>query len=143
MTVSRRIPPARVRALWADTSRSTQDMAEELGITRQGLSDMARRLGLPKRRTNYEAQKRGSDALFRELWLAGVSCEEIARHLGYESHRGVVQRREMMGLPQRTRGGPRGWRETITMAEFHELQLARLMAAEAEAVRAATKRITA
>lgn len=139
MTTCLRIPPATVRRLWLDTSIRTEDAAAELGITRQGLSDMARRLGLPSRAKNYGLQKRGSDADFRHMWLAGVSVEDLARHFGYVDHRGVCQRRRMMGLPARTRGGKgrgRRWKETISLSEYRERQIAARMDAVAAAERA-------
>lgn len=132
MTASLRIPPAQARRLWLDPTVRTEDAARQLGITRQGLSDMARRMGLPPRTKNRTALKKGSDEEFRRLWLAGVRLEDMARHFGYASHRGVCARRAALGLPMRTRpcgdAFGRRWRETITIHEYHDHILARCMA---------------
>lgn len=140
MVASLRIPPAAVRRFWLDPNIRTQDAADQLGLTRQGLSDMARRMGLPSRAKNRAAVKKGSDNEFMAMWLAGVCLEDMARHFGYASHRGVCQRRAALGLPGRTRGGKgnnRRWRETIMLAEYRErMALARLTEAAAAEVRA-------
>lgn len=132
MVKSKRIPAATVRRLWSDLNITTADAADQLGITRAGLSDMARRLGLPSRSGNYGSRKRGSDTEFAAMWAAGVAIADMAQHFGYASHRGVISRRKAMGLPPRTRGrgkgNGRGWAETITLDNYRQGELARRMA---------------
>lgn len=132
MVKSKRIPPATVRRLWGDLTITTADAAAQLGITRAGLSDMARRLGLPSRSGNYDSRKRGSDADFAAMWTAGVAIGDMAEHFGYASHRGVISRRKAMNLAPRTRGrgkgNGRGWAETISIDDYRQQVLARRMA---------------
>lgn len=134
---------AQIRRLWADRSLRTEDIAAQMGISRQCLSYRAKALGLPSRVGNHDLQKRGSDAEFRAMWMAGISVEDMRRHFGYVSHRGVCQRRKHMGLPTRTRsrgkGNGRGWKETITLAELAERRLASAMAKSAAETRAAMR----
>ena len=130
-----RIPAARIRALWLDPTIRTEDAAKQLGISRQLLSDMASRLGLPSRKgLGGKIRSKGTDAEFRRLWLAGVSLKDMQAYFGYASHRGVCTRRERLGLPLRTRGGcGKRWRETISITDYHDALLAEAMAGAASA----------
>ncbi len=56
-----------------------------------------------------------------------VSAPRIAAHFGYLSHSCITVCRRGLGLPPRTRskgGGRCGWANTITLAEFREVELA-------------------
>lgn len=136
-------PAALIRRLWADRSRTLDDMAAELGYSRQCLAYRAKALGLPPRGKNYELQKRGSDAEFRAMWLAGVATEDMRQHFGYSTRQAVGQRRQQMGLPQRTRGrgkgNGRGWKETVSLAEIAERRIAEGLARTAAVTRAAMR----
>ena len=141
MTVSKRIPPAKVRRLWSDLSMPLDEAARQLGVSRPGLTYIARQLGLPSRAGNYAPQKKGCDEEFVRMWRAGVSLQDLADHFGYASHRGVCHRRKALGLPTRTRatGKGRRWEETISLTEWREQQLAGKLAASAAQTKAAIK----
>lgn len=122
--------------LWSRMDIPTERIAEALGVTRQGLSWKAKALGLPPRAGNQAPCKRGSDDLFRRMWLAGVSSSDMARYFGYARTGGVTTRRRMMGLPPRTRsrgtGKHSGWVETISLTRFLEGEIAARMSQRKE-----------
>lgn len=119
--------------LWSRLDIPTEKVAEALGVTRQGLSHKARALGLPSRVRNR--RKLCDDATFERMWLAGVSIQEIADHFGYMQRQGVTTRRRHLGLPPRTRiKGTKqtgGWRETISMTRYVEIELSKMMGVSA------------
>lgn len=116
-------------ALWMRRDIPTERIAQTLGVTRQAVSDRARRLGLPPRTGNKEPAKKGSDELFRRMWLAGVRTRDMAEYFGYSMPQGVGTRRRHLGLPPRTRRpggqGHAGWVETIPISAFWEMEYAR------------------
>lgn len=116
--------------VWFRRSIHLERIASSLGVSRQGLSSKAKALGLPPRGMNYDLQKKCSDDLFRRMWMAGVSLQEIADYCGYTKPQNVTQRRKNMGLPARTRGKETGrhagW-PTIGLSDFLEGDLARRM----------------
>ena len=63
------------------------------------------------------------------MWEAGVSTADIAKAAGYADTSGVTRRRELMGLPARQRvdGVKGGYPRTMSLAEFQEEEIARLM----------------
>ena len=123
---------ATLEPVWNTRTISIDRIADVLGVSRQGLSYRARAMGLPSRAGNYDGQKKCSDDLFRRIWMAGVSLQEIADYCGYSARQNVTQRSRNMGLPQRTRGEGTGrhagW-PTISLGEFLEMELARKMGA--------------
>lgn len=141
-----RMSARRVRELWLDHSKTTEDSARELGVSRQVFAGAARRLGLPPRpKAVSDALKRkGSDAEFRAMWLAGVALEDMRRHFGYAHHQAVVERRERLGLPKRRAMPPDAPIRRGAPISLHEYRAARLaeaiqdrLDAEARATRAA------
>jgi len=102
-------------------------MAERLGVTPQGLSWRALRMGLPSRRGNREMRKKCSDDVFRRMWDFGVKSPDIARYFGYAYASRVRTRRMEMGLAPR----PCGFRWKPIEA-FWEAELARKMKLERE-----------
>jgi len=129
-----RLTRERLEPLWGRKDIPVARLAGALGVSRQALHHHARKLGLPPRGAAQVTQRKGDDALFARMWRAGVHVDEMARHFGYAGRTCVSQRRRMMGLPARTRGRGTGktggWRETITLREFAETEMARLMAEE-------------
>ncbi|KPQ06182.1 MAG: putative transcriptional regulator [Rhodobacteraceae bacterium HLUCCA12] len=115
--------------LWNCHSIPTAEIARALGVTRQAISDRAQRMGLPSRAKLRKTLIRRDE--LRELWLAGVSLRDIARHFGLASPSCVTHAARNAGLPrrQRSRGGKTrgGWVGTISMAEFADQRLAALM----------------
>lgn len=131
--------------VWNRHDIPTEVIAARLGVTRQALSLKARSLGLPSREGNR--RKKSDDDTFRRMWLAGVSSTEMAEYFGYSRGAAVSKRRKMLGLPPRTRGKGgdtrSGWKETITIAQFREQELAERMKRDAEMGRARRRRIWA
>lgn len=121
--------------LWSNRKISLDRIARSLSVSRQGLAYKAKALGLPPRGFNQEPQKKLSDALFIEMWNAGVSTSEIALRFGYSSTGSVTTRRRNLGLPPRhrtaspTKGQVGGWAETIPLMTFLEAKAAERMAA--------------
>lgn len=117
--------------IWMRYEIPTARIASTLGVTRQGLSYKAKSLGLPPRTGNQRPNQKIDDDTFRRMWLAGVNSVEMAQHFGYAHKSAVGHRRVLLGLPPRTRsrGGKNsgGWTETITLAQFAEMELARKM----------------
>lgn len=127
----RNLTREKLEPVWNRLDIPTERIAAALGVTRQGLSFKAKALGLPPRTKNREPQKKLKDDLFRRMWLAGVCTTEMARHFGYSSRSAISHRRVMLGLPPRTRrkgsGKHGGWVQTITIAQFFEMEMARIM----------------
>ncbi len=120
-----------LRPLWSRLDIPTERIAKALGVTRAGLSYKARALGLPPRTGNQECNKLLSDEAFKRMWAAGVSSTDMAKVGGYSHRSAIGHRRVLLGLPARTRGkggkNHGGWKETITLSQFQEMELARLM----------------
>lgn len=114
--------------LWSRLDIPTERVAQALGVTRAGLSYKARSLGLPPRTGNKECCKKCPDEVFRRMYEAGVGLQDIADKFGYTRRQSVTQRRVMMGLKPRGRlgGGHAGW-GCISLAQFQEMELARMM----------------
>lgn len=117
--------------LWNRREVPLDRIAAALGVSRQGLSWKAKALGLAPRGQNQEPNKRGSDDLFRRMWMAGVNVREMAEHFGYARKECISVRRRMMGLPARSRGGKvgsrSGWAETVPLSAFLKDELIRRM----------------
>lgn len=115
--------------LWSRLDIPTARIAAHLGVTRQGLSWKAHSLGLPPRTSNRKTAC--DDDLFRRMWNAGVNLPDMARALGYSHRQAVRTRAVRLGLPNRERGQGTntfaGW-GSITLAQFREIELARIMA---------------
>jgi len=120
-----------LRPLWSRLDIPTEKVAAALGVTRAGLSYKARALGLPPRTGNKECMKLLDDATFTRMWMAGVSSTDMAAAGGYSHRSAIGHRRVLLGLPARTRGrggkNHGGWHQTISIAQFYEMEMARLM----------------
>ena len=125
---------AQLEPLWCRKDIPVARLATALGVSRQALHQRAGKLGLPRRGAAKVTQRKGDDETFARMWLAGVHVDEMARHFGYATCKCITQRRRMMGLPPRTRsrGGNKtgGWRETISLRDFAEMEMGRRMAEE-------------
>lgn len=118
--------------IWARADISTDKIGAAMGVSGAAIRWKAKALGLPPRGRSRAHLKKSSDDLFIKMWEAGVSTNDIARHLGY-SHRGAVsRRREMMGLCPRVRSKGTnthaGW-PTISLVKFLEIEMAARMQA--------------
>lgn len=135
----RAVDPNAFARVWSARHISSERIGAFFGVSGSAVRQKAKALGLPSRADNTEAKRRGSDAEFRRLYEAGVSLEGIAKALGYASHRGVCHRRDLLGLPNRTRGNGTGkhagWQETITLRQYQEAELGRMMADAAQGAR--------
>ena len=125
---------AQLEPLWSRHDIPSRRIAAALGVTREALRQKAMRLGLPPRAGNQRCNQKVDDATFARMWQAGVSTTEMARHFGYAHPSAIGHRRVLLGLPPRSRrrGGNKtgGWVETITLREFAEMEMGRLMAEE-------------
>lgn len=128
-------PPFRLadlRRLWMDDSRTNAQIAAEIGYSAPGLRSVARRLGLPPRRLGPKSRI-DRDLLVR-LWTAGVGKREIAAHFGVDRST-LCYTAQLLGLPKR----PSGFHPLMTLAQFNEAELGRLMA-DAARIEAAAMR---
>ena len=136
---ARRIDPEELRILWPRHDIPMTVMARHWGVSHQAVSDAARRAGLPPR-TKVRRRLIDPEDL-REMWLAGVASPEIARHFGVAHHSCISHAARKLGLPPRSRsegcrrGNRGGWAPTITLREYQEQKLARLMAEDAKSHR--------
>ena len=122
-----KLTPETLGPIWSRRDVSTAKMASVLGVSRQALSQKAANMGLPSRAGNYEPLRKADNAEFVKMWKAGVSLKDMAEYFGYKSHNGIVHRRRILGLAPRERG-PGRWRETISIGEYFEQELGRMMA---------------
>lgn len=115
-----------IRTAWLRMEIPSERIAGAIGITRQGLSYRAKRMGLPSRAGNQASNRRGDCDLFRRMWEFGVRTSDMAQHFGYGYAACVSVRRRNMGLPAR----PKGFR-SCRITEFWDAEMARMMAATA------------
>lgn len=129
--------------LWNDHSVPTKRIAQVMGVTRQAVSWHAHHMGLPSRQ---KVRLRKADPnLLREMWLAGVSSADIARHFGMAHHSCATTAARKLGLPRRKRGPSGrmngGWQANITIEEFFEGKDAEKMAEAAARASMAAKQM--
>lgn len=80
---------ARLRELWADTTKTFEDMGFELSISHDTIRKLGRRLGFgPRPSENGWTEAR--IATLVKLWDQGCSASEIAKTLGLASRGAVV-----------------------------------------------------
>ncbi len=108
-------------AVWS-SKVPTKRIADSLGVRPRAVRLKALGLGLPPRERGMTL-RRGDNALFKRLWGAGLSEQDIATLLGYTNTSSVRSRRSRLGPPSRGTCAGR-----ITLAEWRELEYARQMA---------------
>jgi len=122
----RPIDAATFARMWNCHRIATKEIAQWLGVTRQAVSDRARRMGLPSRE-KVRKHLVHKDQL-RDLWMAGVAAKDIAAYFGLASHSCVSRAVTLAGLPRRTRGKggntPGGWIGTISFYDHCQVKLA-------------------
>lgn len=128
--MDKRIPNARIREVWLDSSLTTAEAAAAVGLVRVNLWRRAKAMGLPPRPRGRRAHL--TEKELAPLWDAGVLASEIARHFDCSpvSVHGAARR---LGLPRR----PLGWRPRVTLADYRQTQLGLAMAQAASAENAA------
>lgn len=124
------------RRLWMCREIAIQEIADHYGVSRQAIHRRAQRRGLPPRGVRSDAKIKNR-AIFREMWLGGVTCADIASHFGVGET--VVRRcAEFEGLPRRRRsagqGGFAGW-GSMPISAWREELLAEAMRAETQEAR--------
>lgn len=126
-----KITPEAFAPVWLRHEIPSSRIAETLGVSRQAVSYLAKKFGLPPRTGNQKSKQKVDNETFRRMWMAGVSSVDMARHFGYAGSGSIVARRRLLKLPPRTRRAGNcargGWYETISLTEFAEMELARRM----------------
>lgn len=100
----KRIPAARIRAVWLDETITTAEAARLLGMTRHNLWRRVRLLGLPPRPPGRKPQPI-DDAQLARLWAANVRADDLARLFGM-GWLHIGRRAARLGLPRRKPGQP-------------------------------------
>lgn len=97
----KRVPVARIRAVWLDPHLTTAEAAAQVGLTRVNLWLRAKAIGLPARKGGRRPRV-GADraAEFARMWMRGDRVADIAAHFGI-SDPSVVYRCRSLGLPGR------------------------------------------
>ena len=132
---ARRINPSELRILWPRHDIPTAVIARHFGVSPEAVRKAARQQGMQPRTGAWP--RRIDREELRKMWMAGVASPEIAQHFGV-GRPAVSYAAHELGLPRRQRaagagkGNRGGWEPTITMREYQEQKLARLMAEEAE-----------
>lgn len=122
---------AEFRRLWGDKSMTLAQIGQQLGISQVAVSERARTRGLSNTRPMGPLPTISDDALFREMWSAGVLTVEMAQHFGVHQ-RSIRNHVTRLGLPRRGKA-----RTSITLADFLADRLrARLDAAAVESMAA-------
>lgn len=124
---------AGLERLWNDLSISREEIARLLGISPQGVQWRAKRLGLPPRPVGGRRVFDPKDPMFLAMWQANVHPSEMARHFGVQAG-AIGQAARQMGL---VRDCTR--HNSIDLAEFREILVARRLAALAAEERAALR----
>lgn len=102
----KRIPAARIRAVWLDAHLTTAEAAAQVGLTRANLWRRAKALGLPPRKSGRHWRVSADQvSVFTRMWMRGDRVADIAAHFGI-SEPSVVYRCRSLGLPGR---GKRHW----------------------------------
>lgn len=129
----RRVSAAAFQRMWSDPTLRVDDIAAQLGVTRQAVQHRARQRGLPPRRRPVVLRINDLDT-FAAMWTAGVPTKDIMWHFGCSSltPRNTARR---LGLPPRGRA----WRATTTLQAFREEDLARRLATAAAETRRAMR----
>ncbi|APZ53115.1 hypothetical protein Ga0080574_TMP2781 [Salipiger abyssi] len=112
--------------IWVNRGIPTQKVADMLGIERTTLSWKRSELGIAPRAKGRVPK--ASEDTFRRMWLAGVNVREMVEFFGYRHKQAIHKRRDRLGLPPRPMGS-KG--KSITLAQFHEQEIARRMSAQA------------
>lgn len=99
----KRIPAARIRAVWLDEGLTTTEAARLLGMTRSNLWRRAVLLGLPARKRSGPKRKLTDFDLLDRLWRADVRAADIAAHLGVRAGH-LCNTAAARGLPRRPKG---------------------------------------
>jgi hypothetical protein len=122
-----------IRAVWGDESLRREEMEARLGLAQSCIWKRAKAMGLPPRKRHRKGYPVFDRALFRRMWLAGVSAAEIGREIG--RHRTVVNDiAATMGFAPRPHGSAR-----TPLEDFRADELRRAMARTAAAEQAAMK----
>lgn len=128
------VSEAEFRRMWFNSALSVEEIGNILGISQAGVSTRAKTRKLPNRTENGFGHFTRSidDAVFADMWAAGVGRDEIATHYGC-SLKTVRNTRARLGLEIRGYGE----RPKMTMAQFLEARLSARMAETAKIERAA------
>jgi hypothetical protein len=110
-----------LRTAWQTDAQTSEEIAAQFGMSRRQLSNIARDHEFPPKKRKHARQRHSIDQI-KPLWLAGVSCADIAAHLG-TTRRSVNGMANRHGLPRRGAN----WKPILTLDEYLQDQLARAM----------------
>ncbi len=74
-------------------------VAARLGVSKNAISKLARRFGLPKRESVCRSLI--DDDQMARMWICGVPARDIARHFGLTTPCAIYMRRKKLGLQPR------------------------------------------
>ena len=121
----RQVSTAEFARMWR--TMTTEQIGAALGgLTLQAVAQRARVRGLPpkgKRKPTLWVIPAARESEFRRMWLASVEAKGMAAHFGCEI-KSIRNTRCRLDLPRR----PRGNHQTITLDEWREMEIGRLMA---------------
>jgi hypothetical protein len=117
--------------IWANKSMNMAVVAKALNVSVTGLHLRAGVLNLPAR---GRAKKPIDQALFVEMWTAGVDGEDIAAHFGYNNYRSVWVMAKRLNLGRKAR---KKHVDRVTIKQFMEQRFGTLMLERAQSDRKA------
>lgn len=118
-----RLSVARFRALWLDPGLSRRQIGEMLGITASAVGWRAKAYGLPPRQGGEKPRYDLDDPLFLAMWQANVRPQDMGLHYGVRASAILWNARRLNLSRDCTR------HNSISLAQFRELDLGRRMAA--------------
>lgn len=130
--MDRQVQNAEVRKAWMDLSRTSEQAAKSLGMSRSALANRAKAMGLPPRPAGRPT--RIVKAILPPLWRANVRVSDIADLFKCPAT-SVTQAARRYKLPQRPRG-----RHILISLDDYRLQLIQRQKARQARKEAAARR---
>lgn len=116
----RRVSHAEFLRLWNDPTLTTAEIGRRLGCHQSAVCKRAAARGLPERGCLARI-KIHDEALFREMWDAGVQIADMAAHFKV-SPSNIKRACKRFGVTPRGKGD---WRRAKTLSQFLQDRLAR------------------
>lgn len=97
----RKMSNAEFSRLWNNPEIPAQQIADDLGISRQAVLSRALLRGLSKRKGGAGSGRKIDPVVMRAMWDANVGATEIAKHFGITNCNSVSKRARLWGFPPR------------------------------------------